>query len=460
MRCQALAVALSIDGWSVRFVWTAETERFVSSTMKFPFESFSLARKDLAQELPTCDLLVVDHYDLDVTYETAARARAARLLVLDDLPNRAHDCDVLMDQTLGRTAADYSGLVPASCDVLAGTTYALLRPQFARRRQVAAPGGKIRKVVLTLGMTDPAQMIPQAIGAIRSALPESELVVIVSSCVPHLAEITQTAMRHGAQLKMDVADMAGVLVEADLVVAAAGSVVWEICSLARPMILMKAAPNQVGIIAAMEAAGAARVAEPDGLAAIVLDLAEDDVKRAMLAKSAGSICDGRGAFRVALALSPEKAADGVPVKLRPASMDDAMMVLSWQQEPAIRRYARNPAVPSKEEHMAWMESRLSDPNSIFSIVLHGEIPVGVLRLDRLAGRNPTAYEVSIYIDPSAHRNRLGKAALALARRLVPEVILEAYVHSDNAPSHALFVGAGYLSEGEYYRHYPIVMEAL
>src|SRR3546814_8388281 len=72
------------------------------------------------------DLLVVDHYGLDALWETPQRRWAKTILVLDDLADRRHDCDVLVDQTFGRAVADYDGLVPAHCRRLTGSAYALL----------------------------------------------------------------------------------------------------------------------------------------------------------------------------------------------------------------------------------------------------------------------------------------------------------------------------------------------
>src|SRR3546814_7838550 len=58
------------------------------------------------------DLLVVDHYGRDAAYETACRQACRRILAIDDAPGRRHDCDILLDPTPGRSAADYAGLIP------------------------------------------------------------------------------------------------------------------------------------------------------------------------------------------------------------------------------------------------------------------------------------------------------------------------------------------------------------
>ena len=58
------------------------------------------------------------------------RDHAETIVVIDDLVNRGHDCDVLIDQTYGRHTSEYAHLVPRWCKVLAGVEYALLRDEF------------------------------------------------------------------------------------------------------------------------------------------------------------------------------------------------------------------------------------------------------------------------------------------------------------------------------------------
>lgn len=463
MRCLALAHALSADGWRVGLAGTAITFATVPLPAEIIIERFELSDAydplELMALISSCDLLIVDHYGLGATYELACRPWCKRILVIDDLADRRHDCDLLLDQTLGRAVADYSGLVPLHCTMMTGTAYALLRPKFSAVRLTLPVVGPLRRVVLALGTTDPTRLLPGAIVAMRAALPNAELVVVVGSSAPHHEEISQAVQTAGAVLYSDVLDMAELLVQADLVVAAAGSITWELCALARPMVLVQSVANQTNNVAAMQAARAAVVSDLAGLETVVRSLAADDALRARIAAAAGILCDGRGAQRVAMNVCPEYAADGAPVTLRPATMNDAMMVLEWQRSPETRRFAREPAVPSEAEHLVWMTRCLSDPGCLFNIILHDGAPTGVVRLNHLASQCPVAFEVSIFVAPKKYRLHLGRAALNLARRLVPEAVLNAQVHLDNAASRALFLSVGYRLEENWYRQYPLVLES-
>ena len=157
-------------------------------------------------------------------------------------------------------------------------------------------------------------------------------------------------------------------------------------------------------------------------------------------------------MRVALAvLLPVPARDGRPVTLRLAEPGDAELLLAWQRDPRTRRFARNPEIPTPEEHAAWLADKLADPGCIPAIVLHRDSPAGALRLDRMADpEDGTAFEISLSLDPDSYRRGIGRAALALARRLLPNASLKAEVLPENVASQELFKNAGYvLKDGMY-----------
>src|SRR6185436_562106 len=108
-RCLALAVELKSRGWDCRLAVNAgagdqalrlgdEAIDIIEVTAEFG-NSVEALRNSLER---ACDLMVADHYGLGADYETAARSWARALLVIDDLPTRPHDCDMLLDQNVGR----------------------------------------------------------------------------------------------------------------------------------------------------------------------------------------------------------------------------------------------------------------------------------------------------------------------------------------------------------------------
>lgn len=133
------------------------------------------------------------------------------------------------------------------------------------------------------------------------------------------------------------------------------------------------------------------------------------------------------------------------VFLRPTVLTDEAVILEWQRHPETRRYFHTSRAPEREEHSGWMRKTLADPNVLLHIIAHAGAAAGILRLDRCGngGEGGDAYLVSILVDPEKHNQGIGSAALALARRMLPEAEFRAEVRPGNAASDRLFDKAGY-----------------
>lgn len=208
------------------------------------------------------DLLVVDSYALDITWERRLRAMAARIFVIDDLANRVHDCDVLLDQNFYRDAAHrYDGLVPAACDVRIGPRFALLREEFfAARRTLRKRDGQLRRVLVFYGGSDLTRETEKAVRALL-AVPELGLTadVVVGSSNAHLADVQALCAGHAnLHLHVQAQNMAELMAAADLALGAGGTTTWERCFLGLPALVTAIAENQFVIAEDCAAAGLIR----------------------------------------------------------------------------------------------------------------------------------------------------------------------------------------------------------
>lgn len=210
------------------------------------------------------DWLVVDHYTLDARWERALRPHAARVLVIDDLADRSHDCDLLLDQNLGHDAADYAALVPPACRLLVGPSHALLRPEFAalRTRGLARRSPpRLGRVLVSLGGVDKDNLTLRVLDALQAShlAPDCRITVVMGAHAPGLGAVRARAetMPWTTEVLVDVRDMAALMADSDLAIGAAGSTTWERCCLGLPSLMVVAAPNQAGIAQAMHASGAA-----------------------------------------------------------------------------------------------------------------------------------------------------------------------------------------------------------
>jgi UDP-2,4-diacetamido-2,4,6-trideoxy-beta-L-altropyranose hydrolase len=208
--------------------------------------------------------LVVDHYGIDCRWEGRLRAQVQKVMVIDDLLDRKHDCDLILDQTLGREAFAYSSLVPDGCKQMMGSSYAMLRPEFARMRDsslLRRENPMLRTILVNLGGVDKDNLTVSILRALRnSSLPADCVIsVVMGSASPWLAEVRQEAvsMPWPTMVSVDVSDMAERMAASDLAIGAAGTTAWERCCLGLPTILFVLAENQREVARSLEAAGAA-----------------------------------------------------------------------------------------------------------------------------------------------------------------------------------------------------------
>jgi UDP-2,4-diacetamido-2,4,6-trideoxy-beta-L-altropyranose hydrolase len=461
-RCLALAHALARARWTCRFAVGEESLVVVPELLETRFEVRTLPpgasrnARALAATAGECDLLIVDHYGLDRAFETDCRRFARRILVIDDLPGRNHDADALVDPTPGRSAEARLGHAPAGASLLVGPAFAPLRSELsaARFRPREKKVGE-RRLVVSFGGTDPDDATGRFLEALTDTpLPGWRVDLILGRGARHAARVREIASRAGKhiQFHLDPPHMVELLAGADLALGAGGVSALERCCLGLPSVLLVIADNQRGAADALAAAGAvAPAADTREAMAAVRALASDEARRARMAAAAMALCDGRGAQRIMLRLDPPRARDDRPVFLQPATMGDSDMLLHWQRQPETRRYARVPMPPDEATHRAWFAARLASPDCLPNIVFHDTEPAGMLRLDR---KGEKGWEVSILIDAARHGRGIGAAALAAARRLVPEASLLAEVLPENTASHALFARAGYRRMNGWYEAKP------
>jgi len=476
MRCLTLAENLSQHNVNIHFICRQHPGNLMGLLQKKNYQVHILASsettknvrglgvsvqqdaaetKAILEKFPNVECLIVDHYDLDMSWEKEMRSKVSSIMVIDDLANRKHDCDMLLDQTFSREENDYKNLVPDHCRLLLGSDYALIPLHFLGVRAEAlkkrALNSKVRTVLVSMGGTDPDNVTQFVIDAIQQSKIEVNVDVILGPRALHrdsIKAITNLHQSSNVQIYDNVTNMAEMMLNADLAIGAGGTTSWERCCLGLPTLLITTAENQIKIAKELDRIGAVKyIGQSDKINQTVLVdtlesfLDQTDLIREM-SQASEKICDGYGAGRVVAELLSENASDGSSVHLKRASMEDAEIMLSWQEHPSTRRYSRNPTPPTRSEHYSWLEKRLSDIDCIFNIVYYAKSPAGVLRLDRIPDKENT-YEISILISSDYRRLGLAKSALKLARTVFPNFEFHAEVLPGNRESHSLFIKAGF-----------------
>lgn len=211
------------------------------------------------------DWIVVDHYGLDEEWERYFDAKGIKVGVIDDLVNRPHSSNFLLDQTCGRTQLEYRPLVCPNTTLLVGESYCLLRKEFFSVREKAIEKrhaiSEVTKLLVSFGSTDPQAHTLKALkGLVAFAVFRNiEVLVLVGSACPYIQDIkllTQT-LPYKATLHVDCNQVAELIFEADMAIGAAGVSTWERCFLGLPTLLVKTAENQSDVVNRVISSGAA-----------------------------------------------------------------------------------------------------------------------------------------------------------------------------------------------------------
>jgi len=198
------------------------------------------------------DWLIVDHYSLSEKWEKTIRPCVKNIMVIDDLANRHHDCDLLVDQNwFENIETRYDGLIPTGCTKLLGPKYALLRPEFAEaRKSLKQRNGIVDRIFIFFGGSDLHNLTAMTLRAL--SLPELDHLhvdVVIGENNPHRDEIQQlTESRNLTHLHVQVDDMVSIMVKADLAVASGGVNTWERMCLDLFSMVITTANNQIPTI--------------------------------------------------------------------------------------------------------------------------------------------------------------------------------------------------------------------
>ncbi|MGF1740816.1 UDP-2,4-diacetamido-2,4,6-trideoxy-beta-L-altropyranose hydrolase [Vibrio profundum] len=260
------------------------------------------------------DLIIVDHYGIDARWHTHLNEKSGntKILVIDDLADRDHLCDYLLDQTFMRPASDYLQHVPNRCKLLLGTRFALLRPEFAEE---SARAGQIRhlgmdekskRVLVMMGGTDHLNVTERVLKAIQDETSISQITAVLGPTAPHRNSIER---QFGSDPRFEflsgASNMAELMLAHDICFGAAGTASWERCVMGLPSIVVAFAENQRLILSMLNQFGAVSVFEltdtPNSIKKRLHEVCEIETYRNMV-ENCFKVSDGLGAERVIGAL--------------------------------------------------------------------------------------------------------------------------------------------------------------
>ena len=248
MRCLTLANALKLAGGVCCFLCPELSEALakmvVSQGHQYQVFHSAIEERSILQAFHA-DWLIVDHYFLDQAWEIQQRPYVGRIFIIDDLADRPHDADILLDQGPLRTVEEYKPLVPEHCKLLLGPDFAMLKPAY--RLQQKHSTSSFRKGLICFGGADPAHATQMTMDAILASplLMQYQWTVVAGAANPDWPDLkAKIAKQPNIQLLHHHDDMATLMAEHDFAIGAAGGMTWERCCIGLPSLVSPIADNQ------------------------------------------------------------------------------------------------------------------------------------------------------------------------------------------------------------------------
>ncbi len=487
MRCLTLANALRARGAQCRFICREHSGNLLELIRKQGFDAVALPLQKLEAQRPAnideqplvhatwlgsnwptdaeqtriglgetpVDLLVVDHYALDIRWESAMRPRCRKLMVIDDLADRIHDCDLLLDQNLYKDVDHrYDGRVPAHCCLMLGPNYALLQSEYAELQPRVPPReGPVRRVLVYFGGADADNLTGRAIAAFLCLAREDvALDVVINPASPYAASIRRmTEGRAQITLHESLPTLAPLMVQADLAIGAGGATSWERCCLGLPALVITLAENQRPIAAELDRRGLIRwLGHKNQVSEAKLAEALKSILDTGLLPEWSASCkqtvDGRGTERVVSILMLNAQ---TRLKARLARMDDEALILRWANGPPVRKNAFVFNAIGTAAARVWFSRLLRDPEHcrLYMVETEDGFPVGQVRFEL----SDEGWEIDYSLDADARGRGLEKPLLQTAilalRAHTNGVILFGRVKDSNAASRRIFDALGFGPKG-------------
>lgn len=347
MRCLTLAAALRKSGCEIFFLCKDLKGNMAETIEKNGFQANLLplsnnnqntthstmsiwSEADQTKDFDACrpflqnfqpDMIIIDHYSLDKNWHKQARNYTKHIFVIDDLADRSHDCDFLLDQTYGVDENRYKDLVPMHCVNFIGSQFALLREEYSAGRKAVLESRKqknsIETILISFGGSDPDNISLLALNACEMLYPAKKFIIdlVLGPSNQNQVELKEFIDKSqlDVSLHINTNNMADLMMKADLALGAGGTTTWERCCLALPSIVVCLADNQRDTINALEKKGAIiNAGNAAGLSAkklseMINELFQNPSRINVMQQISSEICDGTGAEKIVSSLKSKMA---------------------------------------------------------------------------------------------------------------------------------------------------------
>jgi len=398
----------------------------------------------------TVDWLIVDHYSIDQIWEKNLRPYTKKIMVIDDLANRKHDCDLLLDQNYIHDESRYDKLTSDNTTKLLGPKYALLRKIFMKYHKIKKQQKKeLNRVFVFFGGSDLNNLTTTTLKVLEKAdLQYLFIEVVIGATNLHQEEIKEyVSSNPRVKLHVQTDNIAEIMSNADISIGAGGSNTWERMVVGLPCLVVTTAENQVSFTRELHKdgyinwLGTSHKINQQIIHDALLDAVNDMQKMHEQSKKGKQLVKGNGAgiVRDLLMFGPNQST----LTIRRATQSDCECYWFWVNDTTVRESAINQNVIEWREHQLWFEKKLHCANSTLLVVESEFGPIGQVRFDR----TDKSYSVDYSIDKLFRGYGLGRKILLEAIEYLKKehaFNIRGLVRSCNLPSKKVFESLGFI----------------
>ena len=392
---------------------------------KYSFTSFDSEWLEVNQKIDAKELIleiekkqiqnisgiIVDHYSLNYVWQNYLRnnikknclGKNFKIIVIDDLHNRKHDCDILIDQnfTSFKAIDKYKKLVPSKCVKLLGPTYCLLDEVYHDIYQKSTIRKSIKTIMICFGGHDNKYLTYRLVKLFSNKKYKNYFfeIVLGKSNKFYIEILKITRNLKNFKIHDSLKNLGDLILRSDLAIGAGGTTTWERLVLGLPSLIIPVADNQIESSINLESKGISKVMRENQTLEVWIEKSIKDFKKdlSLLSDKSKYIVDPFGSSRVCNLLTSSKR----PIKLKNLEKNHKAILFKLSNDPDTRNNSFKKKEISIEEHNSWFEKVFLDENCIIYIAYcNNDIPIGQIRFDK-KGEN-------LYLNFSVEKTSRGK----------------------------------------------------
>lgn len=407
------------------------------------FETLRLLGKRSASRI------VVDHYDLSLEWEESVTPHVDSVVVIDDLTDRQHRCDLLLNQNLVHSNdLSNSRKFTGASRTLLGPKFALLQPEYALFRTARPTGSsRVGSISVFMGGSDPDNVTELVVRSlVGMELVDVNVDVVVGNVNPNHARLrSMFENQPSINFHTNLSSLAPLLAMSDIAIGAGGTSNWERMCIGVPPIVIDIADNQRQICVDLAKAGLIEhIGSSDSIStadiqdAVQRFLTQSGLRRQYSLQGQITV-DGLGADRVTEALLPS---DQTSLTLRTCQVEDVTLYFNWVNDAAVRQSSLTSGSIGWTEHKDWFLSHVNSRNSAMYVICAENLPIGQVRFDKCDDIWTIDYSLDEFIRGRGWGNAVVKLGLAELRKVTTGKVI-ANVKESNTPSRRIFEQLGF-----------------